>query len=416
MVRITEDLIRKRAEHNELMISTLQEISLHQLDIEKIENIDKWCRDLKILYLHNNLIRKIENVGRLKQLEYLNLTLNCIEKIENLENCENLNKLDFTANFIGDLRCISHLRKNKFLRILYLTGNPCIKYNLYRDYVINNLPQLTELDGQKIEKSERLKATQQKEKAEKSVLEESFEYSKKRERQKKEFELRQLRGEIKTGDEFWNEVEEDTPESRIQMHHERERQKTENESRKPMFEKPKYERHIKFFNSSGEPMNVNEAGLDFRLDEDDSNEVILRLFLPKFLDTQLIDVDAQPKYVRVKIKGKSFQVVFRSEVKPDDGKCERSQLTGEMKITLPKLFIDPRYEQQKEVEKITINEKKETKSPGYVNYRTIVADNEAEIERLKSEKLKSNFSSKRTALQRENDDGFQDSDDVPPLI
>ena len=42
--------------------------------------------------------------------------------------------------------------------------------------------------------------------------------------------------------------------------------------------------------------------------------------------------------------------------------------------------------QQKEVEKITINEKKETKSPGYVNYRTIVADNEAEIERLKSEK------------------------------
>ena len=80
----------------------------------------------------NNLIRKIENVGRLKQLEYLNLTLNCIEKIENLENCENLNKLDFTANFIGDLRCISHLKNNKFLRTLYLTGNPCIKYNLYR--------------------------------------------------------------------------------------------------------------------------------------------------------------------------------------------------------------------------------------------------------------------------------------------
>ena len=35
------------------------------------------------------------------------------------------------------------------------------------------------------------------------------------------------------------------------MHHERERQKTENEGRKPMFEKPKYERHIKYFNSSG---------------------------------------------------------------------------------------------------------------------------------------------------------------------
>ena len=109
---------------------------------------------------------------------------------------------------------------------------------------------MTELDGQKIEKSERLKAAQQKEKAEKSVLDErnvswdfidrpnfgqvpcpnfiwsknfeineiikSFEYSKKRERQKQEFELRQIRGEIKTGDEFWNEVEEDTPESRFE--------------------------------------------------------------------------------------------------------------------------------------------------------------------------------------------------------
>ena len=45
-----------------------------------------------------------------------------------------------------------------------------------------------------------------------------------------------------------------------------------------------------------------------------------------------------------------------------------------------------RYFQPKEIEKITINEKKETKKPGYVNYRTIVADNEAEIERLKAEK------------------------------
>nr|XP_022315580.1 protein tilB homolog [Crassostrea virginica] len=92
MVRITEDLVRKRAEHNNLEISTLEEVSLHQQDIEKIENLDKWCRDLKILYLQSNLIPKIENVGRLKKLEYLNLALNNVERIENLENvkcCKN---------------------------------------------------------------------------------------------------------------------------------------------------------------------------------------------------------------------------------------------------------------------------------------------------------------------------------------
>lgn len=415
MVKITEDLIRKRAEHNELMISTLQEISLHQLDIEKIENIDKWCRELKILYLHNNLIRKIENVGRLKQLQYLNLTLNCIERIENLENCENLNKLDFTANFIGDLRCISSLKSNQFLRTLYLTGNPCINYNLYREYVINNLPQLAELDGQKIERSERIRAKQLLEKADSSVVNESKVYHAKRLKQKRDYELRELRGEIKTGDEFWNEVEEDSPESRIQMHHERERQKNENENRKPLFEKPDYKREIKYFNASGDPMNVNEAGLDFRLEEDDSNEVVLRLFVPKFLDTELIDVDAQPKYVRVLVKGQRFQIVLRSEVNPDRGKCERSQLTGEMKITLPKLFTNPKYDLPKEIEKISINENAKSKSSDCVNYRTIVAENDAEINRLKAEKLKAHFA-KKTVTSRENDDGFQDSDDVPPLI
>jgi protein TilB len=85
MVRITEELVRKRAEHNNGEISTLEELTLHQSDIERIEHLDKWCRDLKILYLQSNLIQRIENVGRLKKLEYLNLALNNIERIENLE-------------------------------------------------------------------------------------------------------------------------------------------------------------------------------------------------------------------------------------------------------------------------------------------------------------------------------------------
>ena len=33
--KVTEELVRKRSEHNELIISTLEEISLHQQDIEK---------------------------------------------------------------------------------------------------------------------------------------------------------------------------------------------------------------------------------------------------------------------------------------------------------------------------------------------------------------------------------------------
>ena len=90
MVRINVELLRRRSEHNEGELSTLEEISLHQFDIEKIENLDKYCRKLKILYLQNNVIPRMENLSRLKDLEYLNLALNNVTKIENIEGCESL--------------------------------------------------------------------------------------------------------------------------------------------------------------------------------------------------------------------------------------------------------------------------------------------------------------------------------------
>ena len=160
MVFITEDLIRKRAEHNEMLLSTLEEVSLHQQEIEKIEHIDKWCRELKILYLQSNLIPKIENLSHLKKLEYVNLALNNIEEIEGLEKCECLKKLDLTVNFIGKISSVKTLTNNVFLEEMYLTGNPCAQFEGYRDYVIASLPQLKFLDGTAIEKSERITAQQ----------------------------------------------------------------------------------------------------------------------------------------------------------------------------------------------------------------------------------------------------------------
>lgn len=56
---VTEDLLRQRAEHNNRELFSLEEISLHQQEIEKLEYIDKLCPNLKILYLQNNLIPKI---------------------------------------------------------------------------------------------------------------------------------------------------------------------------------------------------------------------------------------------------------------------------------------------------------------------------------------------------------------------
>jgi protein TilB len=100
MPRITIELLRKRSEHNECVISTLEEISLHQEELEKIEVIGSLCRKLRILYLQNNIIEKIEDLTHMKELRYLNLALNNIAKIEGLQACEFLEKLDLTVNFV----------------------------------------------------------------------------------------------------------------------------------------------------------------------------------------------------------------------------------------------------------------------------------------------------------------------------
>eukprot|EP00466_Bigelowiella_natans_P011418 jgi/Bigna1/89701/estExt_fgenesh1_pg.C_540024 len=218
MTRITVDLIRKKAEHNEGILENLEEISLHQLHLERIEVrffkviccevvreqhpswvpwlafellflltamlcskvIASCCKHLKILYLQNNLIPKIENLKRLKELVYLNLALNNIKKIEGLQliqcaasarkgeggmltfsstnkiaathvsfqSCESLGKLDLTVNFIGvDTfeESILNLRKCVHLKSLFLSGNPCCDFEGYRKFVIATLPSLKKL-------------------------------------------------------------------------------------------------------------------------------------------------------------------------------------------------------------------------------------------------------------------------------
>ncbi len=165
MPLITRDLLRKRAEHNEGMISTLEEISLHQEELESInEVLGMTCRKLKILYLQNNIISKMENLFHMKDLVYLNLALNNVTKIEGLHNCEFLGKLDLTVNFIDldELKdSIDHLQSRTKLHDLYMMGNPS-EHNWpnFKHYVIAKLPQLQNLDGTEITRSMQIQARQ----------------------------------------------------------------------------------------------------------------------------------------------------------------------------------------------------------------------------------------------------------------
>ena len=151
-----------------------------------------------------------------KELEYLNLALNNIEVIEGIGHLEFLEKLDLTLNFIGldslevSVDCLKGLRS---LRELFMLGNPCMNATVVspsstkpsllssnndsgepriveldsdddgdgdgdgeehsdehikspqgwehtRMYIIAKLPQLEQLDGTKIKRSERIRARQ----------------------------------------------------------------------------------------------------------------------------------------------------------------------------------------------------------------------------------------------------------------
>lgn len=162
----------------------MEELSLHQEDIERIEHIQHWCRDLKILLLQNNLIGRIENLYRLKRLEYLNLAVNNIEVIENLEQLESLEKLDLTLNFVGELTSVDSLSSNYNLKDLILTGNPCCDYDAYRDYVISILPQLERLDCVEVTPTIRLQAAHNFDSKRKRIVQQQVEYRMRRDEQR----------------------------------------------------------------------------------------------------------------------------------------------------------------------------------------------------------------------------------------
>jgi len=81
----------------------------------------------------------MENLSKLKELNYLNLALNNISMIENIEGCESLEKLDLTVNFVGleELEeSMVNLSRCKNIKDLYMTGNPCTDWKGYREFTI----------------------------------------------------------------------------------------------------------------------------------------------------------------------------------------------------------------------------------------------------------------------------------------
>lgn len=57
----------------------------------------------------------------------------------------------------------------------------------------------------------------------------------------------------------------------------------------------------------------------------------------RYLDTQYVDVDVHPDYVRVTIKGKALQLTLPCEVSTENSTAKRNTVNGKLVITMPRL-------------------------------------------------------------------------------
>lgn len=144
--------------------------------------------------------------------------------------------------------------------------------------------------------------------------------------------------------------------------------------------------------------------------------------------------------MRVTLKGKVIQLAFNEEVKPDQSSAKRSQTTGYLVITMPKVYllllifylnskfriilfkvnqiIRPKPEKAPD---LNSNKKVEKKSPNNylevdekckndVDFRNIIENNKENIKKA----IRANEKSK-VIKERDNSPDFVDNSDVPPL-
>ena len=175
-----------------------------------------------------------------------------------------------------------------------------------------------------------------------------------------------------------------TPENRLQDYEdelERARERERNEPKNPfeLDEEFKHERKgpPSVYHENGEIRQCNEGRYDFKIIEDDMNDqLMVDLFVPKFLGTELIDCDLNPSYVRFSVKDKITQLKLPEEIEVEKSKVERSTTTGALRVTCPTVYKRPKNtveykkmtEEYKKKDKLKKMEK-EMKEKTYLNQK-----------------------------------------------
>jgi len=128
-------------------LADLQYLNLINAGITIIENLSNLV-NLKVLVLSFNTINKIQGLEDNLNLERLELSYNQIAKIENMETLAKLKILEINNNYIQNFSDLNHLKNNNpALEELSIRSNPFTSSRNYKPRVLSILPNLKKIDG-----------------------------------------------------------------------------------------------------------------------------------------------------------------------------------------------------------------------------------------------------------------------------
>lgn len=133
-------------------LPSLQELSLvQQSELPSIRCLGSVFPNVKRLHVSCSALQSLEGIHSLPKLRELHASHNRIDEVSPLAGCaEQLRVLDLSYNCINEADELAFLAMCPRLEKLVLTGNPVTSYDAYRDIVLQEMPHLLWLDGEKV--------------------------------------------------------------------------------------------------------------------------------------------------------------------------------------------------------------------------------------------------------------------------
>merc|ERR1711990_919318 len=158
MVKLTADVIAESAQH--VNACRERELDLRGYKFAMIENLGATMNQYDSFMMNDNDVKKIENFPYLPRLKVLYLANNRIRKIDSqtAQNIPNLKDINLTNNEFREFGDIKPLAEFEKLEYLVLVGSPIAAQLNYRAFVIHTIPQLRVFDYKRITNKERQEA------------------------------------------------------------------------------------------------------------------------------------------------------------------------------------------------------------------------------------------------------------------